>query len=326
MRAALLPTPGDPFLCGFWIRNFERVWRDEVDELHVLINGQTDPDVLRHLEIAFAQAKPGAVSIIESQAAMEHGQALRLLAEATAADTLVLCEDDAYPRRPGAIAEQLAVIEAGDTDVIGSPRGCASQELIEAAWRRWPDVAKTESLDEGHGLWPAFMFLRTETMLDTDRHYAARIWQQGELVDGLDHQAAAQVSADTMVSASWQLRAKYRISHVPQYRIADPDFVREWFAHEPGWFHVGSLSSGYGTAFAARDDHTPADLTNDMTGATEWARRIYWWDRFVSHESDALPEQRAAYRAGLDELIEKTGTRDVLQRWTHLFEGWVTWE
>jgi len=30
ITAALLPTPGDPLLARYWLRNYE-TWRDEVD-------------------------------------------------------------------------------------------------------------------------------------------------------------------------------------------------------------------------------------------------------------------------------------------------------
>ena len=44
MRAALLPTTGDPFVVAYWLRNYA-TWRDEVDELVVLVNSsRSDAD------------------------------------------------------------------------------------------------------------------------------------------------------------------------------------------------------------------------------------------------------------------------------------------
>ena len=46
MRSALLPTPGNPAMLAYWLRNFA-TWADEVDELVVFVNGAT-PDVIAH--------------------------------------------------------------------------------------------------------------------------------------------------------------------------------------------------------------------------------------------------------------------------------------
>ena len=43
---ALLPTHGDPFMLRHFLVNYDRVWRGEVDELHVLVSGQPDPEVM----------------------------------------------------------------------------------------------------------------------------------------------------------------------------------------------------------------------------------------------------------------------------------------
>lgn len=330
LRAALLPTPGDPWLVDYWLRNFP-VWADEVDELHVHINGQTDPEVLAHIEVAFAKAKPGAVSIIEDTSRVDHGVALGQLLEKTEAELVMLAEDDCYVRRSGAIDAMFKLLEADECDVVGSPRGSASMELHAAAWERWPDSAGTASLDEGHGLWPAFLFTRKETLLATDRHFGARIWQPGDHVDGLDYDVpdpGIVMSADTFGSCAWQLRgADLRIRHEAQYRIADEGFMAGWLEHDPPWFHIGSLSSGYGMAFAGGENQARIDLTIDGTDHIEWARRLYWWEKFAETAyMDDLREQRTQYAAAVQGMIAAIDARSLVDRWSAAFRPWVNWD
>src|SRR5687767_5934940 len=98
MRAALLPTPGDPFMLAYWLRNFE-TWADHVDKLVVLVNGfdPADHDELRRLIVN--HGTPATVKAQFSERRMGHDGALRWLLENTEADHVVLCEDDAYVRK-----------------------------------------------------------------------------------------------------------------------------------------------------------------------------------------------------------------------------------
>lgn len=327
MRAALLPTPGDPFLLRYWLRNYTQTWRGEVDELRILINGQTDPAILDYIR-AIGEAA-GAIVMVMPQLADDHGHAIGVLIEATSADTIMLAEDDCFVRHPGMVAAIFDRLESGEFDVAGSPRGCASQEILEACWPRWPDSATSISHDQGHGLWPSFFFARRADLLTlTDRHFGARIWQAGEPVGGLGYIPNVVVSADTLVSASYQLRAAgLKIEHIPQYRIADAGFLPVWFPHDPPWFHVGSLSSGYGFAFAGETGRMALDVANDRdTPPWEWARRIVWWERFwKTADREQLPAEHDRYKAALEHLVATTGARGMIDQWSDLVSPWVTW-
>lgn len=330
-RAALLPTPGDPFMFGYWLRNFE-TWAREVDELHVLVNGQADEEVLAYIDrlatAAAFRAGHELFSFRHVDRLLGHGEALALLLEQTDAELVVFLEDDAWVRRPGSVALQFERIRQGQADVIGSPRGCASSELINLAWARWPESEFSSSGDSGHGLWPCFLFARRADLLATDRRFEALLWPAGELVPGLDHVSAEATSADTFVSVSWQLRAAgKRVLHVPQFRIATTDFLAEWMLLNPEWFHAGSLSTGYGVSFADEAGRTTLDILQQAaTGHPEWARRIFWWERFQQTADDALPEQQARYRAELDRIIGLTGARGIIDTWGPLVEPWITWK
>ena len=316
-RVALLPAGPDPFLIAYWFRNFRQIWADEVDELHVLVCGQSDPEAKRYIR-AFAGPK---VTINFHPARLDHGRALGLLMGMTSAEYVLFCEDDAYVRRNGEIAARFHRLEAG-LDIIGGPRGNASMEIIEAAQTRFGDhwIAKTG--EAGHALWPCFLFARRSALLATDRQYGARQWLPGEMIRGLNLTARTVLSADTFASTTYQLRANgARIEVEGQYRVTNTSQMSEWITEAP-WFHVGSLSSGYGAALG--DDSGSVSIPND--DSSDWARRISWWERFA-RTADGLPDHLAHYRAEIVALIERSGlARSDIDGWGQAYQGWITWQ
>ncbi len=85
--AALLPTPGDPLLAKYWIRNYEQVWKGEVDELLVLVNGNTE---------SVKMYEQTGARVILNPDRMGHGEALDVLVCNIDADKVVFIEDDAF--------------------------------------------------------------------------------------------------------------------------------------------------------------------------------------------------------------------------------------
>jgi hypothetical protein len=330
-RAVLLPTPGDPYLLRYWAANFV-TWADRVDGLLVAVNGQNDPEALGYIEALLARLRSPALHVGLSvyPERTDHGVLLGRLLDHCGADTVMLAEEDAYVREPASIDRFFEQVERRDCDVVGSPRGSASMSLIAEGWKRWPGSPPTASCDEGNGLWPCFLFARREDLAATDGHFGARRWERGERIAGLDLVAgvdiddSVELSCDTFVSTAWQLRASgLRIRHVPQYRVCDPGFLGLWLDHDPQWFHVGSLSSGLGMAFAGGH----ALIEEGTTGGREWARRICWWRRFLeTAPAEVCPGMRDGYAAGLDELAGVTGAEAHVASWQALFEGWVNWD
>ena len=49
-RAALLPTPGDPFLVKYWLENYAKYWREEVDKLYVYLNTPIEDGVVSYIQ------------------------------------------------------------------------------------------------------------------------------------------------------------------------------------------------------------------------------------------------------------------------------------
>lgn len=316
-RAALLPAGPDPFLLAYWFRNFARVWAQEVDELHVLVCGQSDPAAVAYIA-GFASPK---VHISFHEARMDHGQALGLLMAKTTAEYVVLLEDDAYVRRIGEIAARFHRLEQC-TDVIGGPRGNASREIIEAAQTRFGDPWIADTGEAGHALWPCFLFARRSALEGTDRHYGARNWAPGETVGGLNLTARTNLSADTFASCTYQLRANgAQIEIEGQYRVTSTGQMSDWVTNAP-WFHVGSLSSGYGDALG--DDS--GSVVSQNGNGSDWARRVAWWERFA-RTADGLPDHLAHYRAEIVSFIERSGlSRSDIDAWSQAYQGWITWQ
>lgn len=316
MRVALLPAGPDPFLLAYWFRNFRRVWASEVDELHVLVCGQADPEAKRYIA---GLASPN-VHISFHEARMDHGQAIGLLVEQTTAEYVVLLEDDAYVRRAGVMDDRFRRLESG-ADVIGGPRGNASMEIIAAAETRFGEHWTANTGEAGHALWPCFLFAKLAVLEATDRLYGARQWLPGELIRGLNLTARDVLSADTFASTTYQLRAnRAQIEIEGQYRVTNTSQMSEWVTNAP-WFHVGSLSSGYGSVIA--DDSGGTGITTNE--GSDWARRVSWWERFA-RTADGLPDHLQHYRAEIAAFTERAGiSRSDIDGWTAAYQGWVTW-
>jgi hypothetical protein len=286
-RAALLPAGSDPFLNAYWLRHFES-WASEVDELHIAVCGPLEPDVLAYTQ-ALVDALPNATLHHLPKRTM-HGSALTYLLGKTRADHVMLCEDDAYIRRPGVVADAFSRIESGEVDIVACPRDSfATDEVLGIARTRFGETATA--------FWPCFLFVSRANLEATDRHFAASLWAEGERVTELDHTCLTSNSGDTFVSASWQLRAAgLRVELRDNGRIVGP--VPDH--HDLPWFHVGSLSSGYGYNFLG-------DLTEKEHADEKYAysvlredgtKRMAWWQRAWDCWDGGIPAEHDRYEAG----------------------------
>lgn len=314
--AALLPIHDDPLSLRFWLANYEAVWKDEVDELVILISGPGAADV---------PAEGTNVRVIRHPGHIIHtGDALEELVAATDADILMFCEDDAYVRTPGAVAGCIAKIASGEADVIGSPREPASEELI---WVSHAKFGGRVHLDEdfGNAVWPCFAFVRRSTLEQTNGKIGPTAYVKGDYVPGLDYTVQQETASDeTFVGTCWQMRANgARFMYVRQYRINDP-MLHDLAATNPPWFHVGSLSSGAGLSRGALDGDEQTNLAHIATNPSEFIRRISWWRRFA--DSAPPSKVRNVYSKALDHLVDaaKLDHGAIAER-TRLFDSLVSW-
>lgn len=324
--AALLPTPGDPLHLAWWLRNYERVWSGAVDELRVLVNGQPVEAARRFIE---AEVHRVGGIYDERDAVMPHGTALNVLIQDTDADVLLLMEDDAPVRYSDSLKHGLALVENGVTDVIASPRVSMTPALQNAASAKWPSTFVDEDGADGHGMWPAFVFVKRDTLLATDRNYGERSWGYGQTVPGLGYRPERDEPcvADTFGGTAFQLREKWHVANWPQFK--GPHRWPEYLASdvEIPWFHIGSLSSS-GNLVSETPVFADGRRMVEEQELQEWSHRLWWWQHFWTVEGHLLDEQlRGLYQRNLVNLMEKVGvTEERIRRWDPLMQKMITWE
>jgi hypothetical protein len=333
MRAALLPTPGDPFLLSYWLRNLA-TWRDYVDEVIVCVNGQSNPDVVAYDRRIIEEA--GGRMIYSEQTLGHDGAMLRLLEE-TRADVVVLCEDDAYVRHPSEVLLAFDKIEVGYADIVGSPR----HEDYAGQAMEWGPYVAGDLAELRHGLWPAFLFARRSDLLNTDQKFGDRGFPRGGAIPGWGPVtaeacdfigiAAEFVHLDTFFATTFQLRAKgLRVDLQHHVRLYDAKATEDWLAEDPPWFHVTNLST---ISYVVPNAHTPGshiypveEIPDCGPGGGLWTRRVAWWQRTWLRADDEAREALPGYLDHLERFIEATGmSEDDLAGWAERFEPWVTW-
>lgn len=315
MRTALLPAGPDPYLIAYWLRNYA-TWADSVDRLHIIVCAQTDQTAKAFIRDR-ANAVPHAfVSFLDERTA--HGTVIELLMEGCKDGLVVLCEDDAFVQQPAVIGECFERIESGAVDLVGTPRMYGSYALFDRAAELWGERVAALS--------PAFLFarladLRRVVPTGTSEHqFGSTHWLPGTRIEALDMVAEDDLVADTFVAASFQLRAMgLRIETRTSYRSAEarPDGT---------WFHVGSLSDGYGCAFLGPDDLRRGKVKEALTDPTDWYKRVAWWRRVHSLAGDGPIEMWRAYGTALNRFVADAHLPNEVIEWSaRAITPLVTW-
>mgnify|MGYP001593743775 FL=1 len=319
-----MQAAGDPFIVDYWLKNYERVWADDVDELHVHFNGQTDPEL-----VAFIKDRVTALGgrFTTEPGRLIHGQATRKLVEACTADAVLLIEDDAFIREPGAVAAQFARLEAGEADVFATPRGGMDPAIFEYACEKWAneDLTSPEG-NYGPGLWPCFVFARLADLMATSRRFESWAWSPGQTIPGLEYTVPASGSAmctDSFTTTAFELRgAGLRIGPIVQYKeLWNQDLPPEGAP----WFHAGGLANGDFLKDVWDGGGARADIGGTNEGL-DWAHRVWWWRRIVDSAGDTLAHLQPTYRKNLARLVDLTGVGDQVEEWTETLLPWISWD
>ncbi len=331
MRTALLQTPGDPATLTYWLRNFE-TWRDEVDELVVLINNLYYPDFMAYDERVI---KEHGGRTLWYEGRVQHGDCIDILLH-QASDLVVLCEDDAYVRTPGSVRAAFDRIETGQTDVIGSPRYQDTlSNKIEGSWGPLTqDFSEIERV-----LWPTFLFARASDLLATNRRFGYDTWNIGDTVAGLDLEVTPELcryvgtgdylGLDVFYGTTYQLRkAGLRIEHVNRVRVLNVDATEQWVKNDPPWVHVTEISTFLGAVMPLlpNTEAIPIDDVPDIKpGGGRWTRCIAWWERMGRLETDipGYTEQRQGWIDRFGALADVD--RSEVARWQERIDPWITW-
>jgi hypothetical protein len=315
-RAAVLVCGADPFVTAYWLRHY-LTWADQVDTLRLIVCGQDDPILREYIAGAIA-AVPNAV-LVDFAPVLDHGVALRRVMETTTEDVVMLCEDDAFVCRPSAVGEQFEMIERGDTDLVGCPRGTATAPLVSWANSRYGELKAPVTGEAGPLFWPCFLWAKRADLKRTDRHYGAIGWEPGATILGQTYEE--RQSADTFGWSSLQLREMgLRITVQPNFR-ADLRAMPAW--QNVPWFHAGGLSTGWGMYVMGPPVHDVTHMRG--TDLTDWTKRMAWWQK-LAEIGDDLADLRPAYRASIAKLATDTGM-DMAQveEWRAAFQRLITW-
>lgn len=316
-RAALLPAGADPFLNAYWLRHY-RTWAGEVDELRMIVCG-ADPEVTAYMTDLAAELPNVALSFGPRA---DHGAMIGRLIDETDADHVLLIEDDAFIRRPGAVGEAFRAIEDGKTDLVACPRGSGTPALVDAVNGRYGSQTAPATNEEGPFYWPCFLFARRADLLATDRRFGA-----GEIADierVLGTTFGEPQATDTFGWTSIQLRDMgLRVRIEAQFRAQLP-LLAGW--GDAPWFHVGSLSSGYGLYLMGPEQHAGHfDAIRD--DLYDWNKRMSWWQRVWDRWDGALPELHEAYGEAIREYVAATAMDlGIVAQWRSGFDGLVTWD
>jgi len=320
-RAAILPFPADPFLINFWIKGFKNIWHDEVDRLYIYCNSPIEKSVIDFIQEVTKDEK---VAFLYNPQQVPHGAAINDALNFVMEDLVMLIEDDAFILRHGVISECFRMLESGRYNLVASPRGSCSFEILKRGAELWGDT-DTGAGDNGCNFWPNFLFAPKQTLIETDRNFDSKCWKAGTYIEPLQTSFDVDVVGDTLVNTSLQLRAKipsHRILIIPQFHsyvtdVDDYHAQRYIFDGKCPWFHVGSLSSGVsGVLMDDQGRSLSRRFTADPTGETklpphcntpqekqEWQRRVAWWLTFYEEAPNTLPEFRAAYGAAVERVI-----------------------
>lgn len=332
-RGALLPAGGDPFLLTYWLRHYEQLWADEVDDLHIVVCGQDDPVVRAYITSKVAHVPHARVDFLPRT---EHGSVLRMMVDASTADHVLFCEDDAFVRHSGVISSAFSLIEREEVDVIGTARGNATPNLIARAEELWGILPETATGETGLSLYPCFLFARREDI--PSGVLGGRSWNAGDYLPALDYTCEETEACDTFTYNSWELRARnLRIMGLAAYR-SDSAHSGTGRRNVDGgenrgdapWFHVGSLSTGYGCSFMhamGPDDYWRLVLQVRPKGELyDWHKRMSWWTRVADCTEGELPAFHDRYRASLAQFMADVEADPAeVARWRSNYDPLVTW-
>jgi hypothetical protein len=323
-RAALLPTPGDPYIVAAWLQHYKNIWKDEVDKLYIHFNSRLEKPVMDYIT-SLAESMGADCSYTKNW--MGHGEALKVIFDRSTEDHVLLIEDDGYILQKGATNKFFKFVESGNFDAVVNGRASCSMELLEK--ERQVFNLQGNMIHLPH-FWPCFFFSHKKTLQDTDQNFAAKNWNAGDTIVELDNWVTpTNLSADTLGWVSLQLRyKKYRFFYVPDGRSTTEDYWL-WdrkmgiFADPPiaPWIHFGSTSSGIsGTLLddemkplENRERGVPGKLPTmpDDHIRDDYARRIaLWklcWKLFPIPQDNPAEYFNEIYGRSLDRCIKGCG-------------------
>jgi hypothetical protein len=306
IKSAFMTSSGDPYVLRHALSFYDKVWRDEVDELWVAINSTMERDVMATL----IRDIPKEIKIVYLNRRLGYGRPLNLLLDLSPEGNVLILEDDSIIFKRGVVTKYFDLLNA--YDLIGSPRMSCSKEVAVKLAKEF-DLNYEGWGDRGPNFWPCFLWVKKKLLLKTDRNFDPSDW------------------GDTFAWMSVQLRRQTsNILEIPQYHCSPDDFVnREQglgiFDGKCGYMHSGSLSSGI-ESYLIDDNQTP--LTDREVGVAcgnpqpvenspEMQKRVMWWQHCfyknpLGHSFDDV------YQKAVNRLVDLFDVDD-LDKWEKLY-------
>lgn len=311
-RAAMLPMPGDPFILNHFLSNFENIWRDEVDQLYILLNmdARMPKDIIEKAkDIAVGRDK---VTVMFVNNMLFQGAALRYMLPQVKEDLILSIEDDTVIIKKGQIDKCFRKIESGEADVIGSPRCVSHPQILEACRVKF-NLDYSGYGDRGPTYWPNFFFCRKADLLKTDLHFEPKGFNKGEYIAELNITAEDDLANDVFAWLCIQLRAMgLKFYDVPQCHSHPEDFedITEGRGIGDGncpWIHIGSLTmTAEDLLMGIGDPKTHRNKPRSEMEKKEMERRYAWLLLFTeesANKEEYLRNLKEVYVKRMNEYI-----------------------
>ena len=307
MRIALVPTSGDPYVLGLWLRSFERFWRSAVDQVYAAISAPVEQAVLRAMLSRLRGAGVEPVVFPELRSLLPHGEAIaRLLARCGDGNVLLL-DEDALPLRAGEVDRHFRALEGGGYDIVG----CGTANCSFGLYARSREVF---GMEEPH-FSPSFFFAGSYVFDWTDREFEGRRFAKGDYIAPLDLLCEQEEDADCFVWASIQMRARHpRVLGLGRWEgPEEADSPR--FEEDPAWVHLGALGQGKeilvddaGLTLALRASGRRGDMDLiDGGSPAYWEKKLAAW--MICRRHFALRGEAGYYNELFDRALAHVWAR-----------------
>lgn len=234
-RAVFVPSTGDPYRAGLWLSSYRKYMKDSVDQLYACVNSGADLAVLNYTADLF-RAEGAKVFVHDRH--LGHNLNVLEMVRACQEELFFLSEDDFYIVEPGHVERLFSMIENGQVDAVGSPRGCCSQEMMNQCVKQFKITDVHPSMTS---FWPAlYLGKMADLFRIRDMNFGGYAHPAGEYIPELDWTPTKQECGDTFVWASIQLRALGLKFHIED----QGNWIDVWtLKHKRPWIHTGAGSS-----------------------------------------------------------------------------------
>ena len=260
-RVALLPTAGCPFTTAFYFHFFEKYWQDEVDRLFIHFNATVEKEVADFCRDLVT--KNDKVVFLYENRLLSMFVALTQLVEASGEDHVLFIHDDAIILRRGVVDKYFGMVESGEYDAVGTPRGCCDPLISDQTIKKFK-LSEEESKG-GPNFWMCFFFCKRSDVDKTDKNFGPyHGFKGGSYVKELDwvvpDVSAPGLGHDVGVWFSIQMRSlglrfKYTEVKGPSGReFEDYREKKGQFAGDVEWLHLTSLSRSMYSEYIDEND------------------------------------------------------------------------